>query len=271
VDNRFYLHALGITGLFVTLLILFWVASGGQAASEAEVRNANNTRTAIAMTGSYLLQPRTRTPPPPMTLTLTALPQTRVPGATSTSPFMPSPTNTSLLAQFNTPFSPVAPSLTSLPTQTALPQLPVFTPTVSPGQVGARATSLFSQSATPTFPQPGTPIVNQIQDPAEFARWYFTRVWNERDYQNLWDNYLTVSYKTNVGSGLFEDYVWWWNSVERVDVHSVDVLQNNGTDAWVRVHLTFHMQDGRVVENQIYEYDFLYDPSRGIWMFDSSP
>jgi len=107
-----------------------------------------------------------------------------------------------------------------------------------------------------------------VQDPAGFARWYFTRVWNERDYQNLWDNYLTASYKANVGSGLFEDYVVWWDSVGRVDVNSVDVLENNGVDASARVNLTFHMKDGRVVQNQVYTYDFLNDPSRNTWMFD---
>jgi hypothetical protein len=79
-----------------------------------------------------------------------------------------------------------------------------------------------------------------------------------------------LSYKTNVGSGLFEDYVAWWNSVARVDVNSVEVLANNGTDAWVRVNLTFHMRDGRVVENQVYEYDFLYDSIRQTWMFDAT-
>lgn len=112
--------------------------------------------------------------------------------------------------------------------------------------------------------------VTGIQDPAEFARWYFTRVWRERDYQNLWDNYLTASYKTNVGSGVFEDYVGWWNTVERVDVNAVDVLENNGTHAWVRVNLTFRMKNGHVLRNEIYDYEFRYDASRGTWMFDFS-
>lgn len=118
---------------------------------------------------------------------------------------------------------------------------------------------------TPLVPETGA---DEVQDPAEFARWYFTRVWRERDYANLWNNYLTTSYKANVGSGIFEDYVGWWDSVERVDVDSVDVIENNGTDAWVRVILTFHMKDGRVVPNQINDYDFWYDASRRTWMFD---
>lgn len=280
MENRFYLQALGVTGLFVGLMILFWIASGGQAASQAEVQNANNTRTAIAMTGSYLLQPRSQTP---AALTPSSLPETSVPGATSTLPPVPSATNTSLLSQLNTPVSPVessivpsmASSITPYPTLTPFVQVPVFTITPLPGHINTKSPPLLRQPGAPTVVQP--PVVQPsavqpgiIQDPAEFARWYFARVWNERDYQNLWDNYLTISYKANVGSGLFEDYVWWWNSVGRVDVNSVDVLQNNGTDAWVRVNLTFHMQDGRVIENQVYDYDFLYDPSRQTWMFDSS-
>jgi hypothetical protein len=265
VDNRFYLQALGVTSLFIILMILFWIASGGPA-SEAEVQSAINTRTAIAMTGSYLLQPRTPTPPP-STNTPVSVVETSVLGSTSTVLSLPSPTNTSLLPQLNTPISPVAPALTALPTQTAA-AIPIFTITVFPGRENTKAPGFFPQSATPIFPPTVTP--STVQDPAGFARWYFTRVWNERDYQNLWDNYLTASYKTNVGSGLFEDYVWWWNSVQRVDISSVDVLQNNGMDAWVRVNLTFHMTDGRVVENQVYDYDLLYDPSRATWMFDAS-
>jgi hypothetical protein len=124
-------------------------------------------------------------------------------------------------------------------------------------------------TAIQIIPQSPTSPPAVIQDPAEFARWYFTKVWSDRDYQNLWDNYLTASYKTNVGSGLFEDYVEWWDSVQRVDVIAADVLQNNGRDALVRVNLTFQMRDGRVVENQVYEYDFLYDLSRATWMFDA--
>ena len=265
MDNRFYLQALGVTGVFVLVLILFWVASGGPA-SEAAIQNAIDTRTAIAMTGSYLMQPRTPTPIA-SAVTSDSSAQTSAPGSTPTSFFLPSVTNTSLLPQLNTPLAPGATALNPLPTQTA-PAIPVFTITVFPGRDNTKAAGFFPASATPLFAATSTPAT--LQDPAEFARWYFTRVWNERDYQNLWDNYLTVSYKTNVGSGLFEDYVWWWNSVQRVDVNAVDVLQNNGTDAWIRVNLTFIMTDGRVIQNQIYDYDFLYDPTRATWMFDAS-
>ena len=135
--------------------------------------------------------------------------------------------------------------------------------TAPAGRLGTKPPPVITPSLTPATPA-------TLHDPAGFARWYFTRVWNERDYQNLWDNYLTASFKTNVGSGLFEDYVVWWNSVRQVDVNLVNVLENDGRDARVQVDLTFHMQDGRIVRNQIYDYDFLYDPTRGTWMFDSN-
>jgi len=257
--NRFYLQALGAAGLFVVLLFALWNASGGPA-SEAEVQNANSTRTAIALTEGHLLGLFATDTPPPFNIS-TFIPETGVDGSTPTLPFVPSPTNTSLLPQIGTPLPSLAPSLmapsaTPLPAQTVIAQAP---------PVGREGFPHQPTKAPPLMPQ--VPVTG-IQDPAEFTRWYFARVWRERDYQNLWDNYLTASYKANVGSGFFEDYVGWWNSVERVDVNSVEVIENNGTNAWIRVNMTFHMKDGRVIPNQISDYDFLYDASRGTWMFD---
>ncbi len=107
-----------------------------------------------------------------------------------------------------------------------------------------------------------------IQDPAEFTRWYFASVWQVRNYQDLWDNYLTTAFKSRVSSAGYEEYVQWWSSVQRVDVNSVDVLQNDGARAWVRVNVTFTMKDGRVISNQEYDYSLLYDATRRTWMFD---
>jgi hypothetical protein len=56
--------------------------------------------------------------------------------------------------------------------------------------------------------------------------------------------------------------------VERVEVQSVSVLQNDGVHAAIRVYAAFTMSDGRVVPSQAYDYDLLYDTARGTWMFD---
>jgi hypothetical protein len=153
------------------------------------------------------------------------------------------------------------------PTNTFIP--PAISTTV-PTQIALSPTS----TAAVRLPFTATsPVITQVpgsglQDPATFIRWYFTTVWKDRNYQDLWDHYLTPHFKSKVGSGVYQDYVNWWDSVKRVDVNSVDVLANDGTHATVRVNLTFSMKDGRVVPNQEYAYDLLYDSSRGTWMFD---
>lgn len=48
----------------------------------------------------------------------------------------------------------------------------------------------------------------------------------------------------------------------------MDVLENNGTDAWIRAILTIHRKDGNVLPNQVFEYELLYDANRATWMFD---
>ena len=168
-----------------------------------------------------------------------------------------------------------------LPTATEiLPTAPpTFQPSVStPTPISTRLGPIRSPF-TATAPAPlqplGTPSAATtlspaagLQDPEEFIRWYFETVWKQRNYQDLWDNYLTPSYKANVGSGDFADYVGWWNSVERVEIQSVSVLQSNGNQATIRVYASFYMRDGRVVSSQPYDYDLLYDASRGTWMFD---
>lgn len=155
---------------------------------------------------------------------------------------------------------PTFQSSLSTPTPLATRSGPVRSPFT------ATAPAPFEPLATPSATT--LPPATGLQDPEAFIRWYFDAVWRQRNYQELWDNYLTPSYKANVGSGVFADYVGWWESVERVEIQSVSVLQNNAGQAMVRVYASFVMRDGRVVPSQPYDYDLLYDASRGTWMFD---
>lgn len=161
---------------------------------------------------------------------------------------------------------------TTVNTSTSIPPTPAPTQlsTQAPTQTGvppALATATLShplQPTRPTAPPPG----NGLQDPAELVRWYFNAVWTGRDYQTLWQNYLTPKFQTTVSPGGFPEYVQWWDSVDHVVMNSENVIQNNGTNAWVRVNVTFYLKDGRVLENRIYDYSLLYDPLRKTWMFD---
>jgi len=128
------------------------------------------------------------------------------------------------------------------------------------------------------FPQPtGTPVSTTriprtgLYDPEGFVRWYFEAVWKERNYQDLWDHYLTPSFKARPNAGDYQAYAVWWDSVERVDVNSLRVLQNDGTHAWIPVNVTLTMKDGRVIPNQEYDYTLFFDAARQTWMFDYIP
>lgn len=137
--NRFYLQALGVSGLFIGLLLTLWTASGGPA-SEAEVRNANNTRTAIALTEVFLLGPFPTSTAPTSTAWLTP---TRTVSPTNTLPHTSTPTPTHIIiyptatqTKGSGPMStqpPLpAPTYTSIPpTQTPIPQ-PTNPPPTNP-------------------------------------------------------------------------------------------------------------------------------------------
>jgi hypothetical protein len=161
-----------------------------------------------------------------------------------------------------------ASTVTSLPTQTFAPP-PLATATTAASHPQPTKAIRTTPQVTVSPGQPG-PAAN-LQDPGEFVRWYFGRVWQERDYQNLWDNYLTQNFKTYVSANNYEEYIAWWDSVARVDVNSVNIIQNNGTNAWVRVNVTFIMRDGRTISNQEYDYALLFDATRQTWMFNYNP
>jgi hypothetical protein len=172
--------------------------------------------------------------------------------------------------QMSTPAPPLAMTTTAPPPvlATTAPALPTQT---IPPVVG---TTALPPAATVTVhaPQSRAPATRlprtALSTPEGFLRWYFSAVWNERNYQDLWDNYLTPSFKSRPQAGGLEEYSAWWSSVQRVDVNSVTEVQNDGTHAWVRVNITFTMNDGRVISNQEYDYDLFYDAARQTWMFD---
>jgi serine/threonine protein kinase len=124
----------------------------------------------------------------------------------------------------------------------------------------------------PTETPSQTPIpptaTSSLSDPREFAYWYFNALWTERDYQFLWDNCQTQAFHEHASGGSFSDYKKWWSSVRQVDVISVEVIQNDGYYAWIRVTVVFHMFDGRTLSSAIYDYDLTYNSQSGLWMFD---
>ena len=113
-------------------------------------------------------------------------------------------------------------------------------------------------------PQPAM----QFPDPETFVRWYFETLWKGRNYQDLWDNYLTANFKINNPGGYIA-YAAAWKSVKSIDINSLKIMDNNGRRALVHVDLTIHMKDRRIFKNEQRDYELFYYPDRVTWMFNS--
>jgi hypothetical protein len=133
--------------------------------------------------------------------------------------------------------------------------LPTALPTVH------SATSIPDRTALPT-------VHSATSKPDDFARWYFTTLWKDRDYRTLWDHYLTPRFQSHSSDGDFQKYVEWWDSVDKIDINSVDIKKNDGKNTWIQVNVTFHMKDGRILKNRKYDYDLIYDENDNTWKFD---
>ncbi len=134
-------------------------------------------------------------------------------------------------------------------------------PAVSTDYILEAVTASPVATNSPRTPEP------HFTDPADFTLWYFTAVWKDRDYEYLW-SLSTPSFQHRDPTESYESYVTWWSSVDRVDVHSVKVLENDGHFAGIRVVVTFYLHDGQTLENRKYDYDLIYDSEHAIWLFD---
>ena len=126
----------------------------------------------------------------------------------------------------------------------------------------------ISQQSNPTQYELPTPTSTVIYEPQDFAQWYFTTVWRDRNYSTLWENYLTTSFQNHSSSGNFKDYADWWGSVKKIDIKSIDVIENDGQSAWIHIKMTFYLNDGRVLSNREYDYDLIFNSDHNTWMFD---
>jgi hypothetical protein len=104
--------------------------------------------------------------------------------------------------------------------------------------------------------------------PEEFVFWYFNAIWQRRNYENLWNNFLTTSFQNHSSNGDFNEYVKWWKTVNRIDINGVEIVQKKETSAWARINVNFYLNDGRVLNSREYDYSLVFDTTKRIWMFD---
>jgi serine/threonine protein kinase len=148
-------------------------------------------------------------------------------------------------------------------------EIQIVTPSTFPSSIptAVHLTPIILSSPIPAVVPPTEPP--SLSDPAEFANWYFNSLWTDRNYEYLWDNCQTASFQNHSTEGKgYSDFVNWWSSVKRIDVLSVQTIQNDGRYARIRVTVDFHLYDGRTLSNRTYEYDLKYNEQSRLWKFD---
>ncbi len=104
--------------------------------------------------------------------------------------------------------------------------------------------------------------------PEEFVFWYFNAMWQQRNYEGLWNIFLTTSFQNHSSNGNFNEYVKWWKTVSRIDINGVEIVQKKEMSAWAKINVNFYLNDGRVLNSREYDYSLVFDTDKGIWMFD---
>lgn len=120
-------------------------------------------------------------------------------------------------------------------------------------QARTTATVVSKKTAIAVLTKSVTPQV-QVVTPDNFIRNYYNAI-NQRRYQ-LTFSLLSTSFKDNYhcceknGSYKYDEYVIWWNSVDKVEIQKVKVQELNSNSATVDAILRFHYKDSRIVDDQ---------------------
>ena len=131
----------------------------------------------------------------------------------------------------------------------------------------ARAMPGILPEIPPPTQVPSTPT-STLSDPAEFIRWYFTAIWSERNYAFMWENCQTNAFHQSAASNDYQGFVDYYDSVRKIDVSYVNILENDGRTAFVDVGLVYHMK-ANWSDSHTIEFKLIYNRKTGYWMFDS--
>ena len=143
-------------------------------------------------------------------------------------------------------------------------------------EAGVAPTVVTQQSAiTATSVPTGTPLVptntivpapsNSVE---QFIRTYFQEI-NSRNYEYAW-SLLSDAFKASRNSpqnGGYQGYVDFWNTVDRVEIVEVRILEQSSQSAEVFVVANYHYGNGVTTTGEQTFY-FIYDFTRNTWLFD---
>ena len=107
--------------------------------------------------------------------------------------------------------------------------------------------------------------------PESTVRRYYEAI-NARRYDLTW-SLLSTNFKqkwnccTADGSFDYRAYTDWWDSVQRVDIGRIELIEHSSTRAVVYAELAYLMRDGRQIMDPRSYIQLAFDPAVGEWLF----
>lgn len=101
--------------------------------------------------------------------------------------------------------------------------------------------------------------------PEQAVRDYYSTI-NSGNYQTGWSK-LSVKFQREYSENSYSSYVGWWETVERVDIQQVTLVESGAESATVDAAIAYSMKDGRVVPDSL-RIQLVWDAANGRWLFD---
>ena len=152
------------------------------------------------------------------------------------------------------------------PTATGAPimitkALGISIPTLIKEASATSTPTIIPKESTTSTP---TPKVN-FSEPEEFLRNYFNAVTHQRNYEYTWTLMTDDFIERNTPSG-YSEYVNFWNSVDRVDLKSIELYEREETSVKCRIKMVM------IINGKNYpidaDYHLIYNSNNNTWMFD---
>ncbi|MFH2101938.1 MAG: hypothetical protein ABIJ39_01090 [Chloroflexota bacterium] len=102
------------------------------------------------------------------------------------------------------------------------------------------------------------------QTPSQFIYYYYGLV-NSRCYELAW-SFLSSGFRARNNPGGYEEFVTYYNALERVVVNGVTTTSITSTNATVTVNATFIYKSG-VTGSASIRFNLYYDSARRVWIF----
>ena len=138
-------------------------------------------------------------------------------------------------------------------------------PTVVTPQSAMTATAV--PTGTPLGPT-STIVLTPSNSVEQFIHTYFQAI-NSRNYETTW-SLLSDAFKASRNgpqNGGYQGYVYFWNTLDRVEIVEIKILEQSSQSAEVFVVANYHYQNGATTTGE-QTFHLIYDLTRNTWLFD---